>query len=220
MMLALFFLFGCSKQEATMPFEKFVPSETFDSVWILNSQTDSQNWEATSLDNLPKHAPDNITNRSNSAHSHGKLTISDGGETTIKFSGTQNNGGAHGNAEIIQTAGMFTAHFIVQTECVTVINNNEAIYGGVITEVLENNFPPPPPPPGFPAPPCNPNDLGNSVYFSVIDNGQGNNAPADQYYGLVIQGCSPSMDCQSSFPWFIFQPIDVDNAGDKIKVNN
>lgn len=223
MTFAIIILFGCAKEEVTstsLITDKQQVNETSSSAYVFNFDSDSPTWEVISLDELPSSLTTSVTTRSNSAHTHGDFT-GYGGTTTITFSGTQNNGGSHGFAEVIQSFGPFLSHVVLETECVVVINENEAIYGGVITEVLENNFPsPPPPPPGAPAPPCNPNDLGSSVYFKVIDNGQGSNAPADQHYGIVLQFCSPSVDCSSSFPWFIFGVNDVENEGDKIKVND
>jgi hypothetical protein len=206
-------MLGCSKSEEANLDEQ-------DLVWVLNQKDQNLVWNSIEIDNSDNNETINDDfSRGNSSHTHGNYT-GFGGGITIVFSGTENNGGAHGSAEILQEAGPFTAHYLMETTSV-VVNDNYAIYGGTITEVLVNTFPPPPPPPpGVPAPPCNPNEVGNYVYFTVYDNGQGNNAPADQYRGL-FQSCTESLDGAETFPWFIFgQPSDVMNPSDKIKVNN
>lgn len=216
--LLLALMFGCAKEETTPTDVDYQQVEEPGSMWIMNNDSDSPTWEVISLDKLPSNSSSSVTTRSNSAHAHGNYT-GFGGGTTISFSGTENNGGAHGSAEVHQVYGSFEAHYLLETTSM-VVDGNYAIYGGIITEVIVNTFPsPPPPPPGAPAPPCNPNSVGNYVYFTVYDNGQGNNAPADQYRGLS-QSCSIRMDGGVNFPWFILgAPSDVMNASDKIKVN-
>lgn len=216
MALALIILVGCAKEETTPTVADNQQAEK-SSLWILNTDGDSPVWEITTQDGQSSHSG-RATSRSNSAHAHGNYTAF-GGSTTISFSGTENNGGVHGSAEVQQAFGPFEAHYLLETTSM-VVDGNYAIYGGLITEVIVNTFPPPPPPPpGAPAPPCNPNSVGNHVYFTVYDNGQGNNAPADQYRGLS-QTCSIQEDGGVSFPWFIYgPPSDVENEGDKIKVN-
>lgn len=215
MVLGSVILTGCSKEQATDQIE----DQTADSVYVLKQSNNGMVWEAMEVEASNNNPIENGDNsRSQSTHTHGEYT-GFGGGTTITFSGTQNNGGAHGSAEVRQVSGPFEAHYILETTSV-VVDGNEAIYGGVITDVLVNTFPsPPPPPPGVPAPPCNPNSVGNYVYFTVFDNGQGANAPTDQYRGLT-QSCFIKADGGVSFPWFIFgSPRDVMNSSDKIKVN-
>lgn len=225
MTLALLVLFGCAKEETT-PNAVSTDNQNVgeSSVWVINANSDSPVWESVSQDDLQSNSSASATSRSNSAHTHGNFT---GGALTITFSGTQNNGGPHGSAEFIQSFGPFTAHVILETYCVSV-DGNEAVYGGIVTEVIENNFPPPPPPPPCPncppPPPCNPLDIGSYVYFKVVDNGQGNNAPLDQYYGITFATCN-GIPCDAGLPWFFGldeegNPFDVEGENDKIKVNN
>lgn len=102
----------------------------------------------------------------NSDHTHGDFGPNTPGISGV-FSGTQNNGGTHGSATI--TLGNKT--YTLETECV-MVEGNEAVYGGLITEM------------NAPNPPFLPN-VGDLLYFKVIDNGQGNNAPLDQFHGFV-----------------------------------
>ena len=95
----------------------------------------------------------------------------------------------------------------MDTEYVAV-EGNEAIYGGTFTNV-EN--------------PAGPFQLGNIMYFKVIDNGQGNNASPDQHAigGLIV----PGGESFSSIPpvtdpfWERFGLLDVLEPG-SVKVNN
>jgi hypothetical protein len=216
MALALLILVGCAKEEMIPTMADNQQSEE-SSIWVINTNSETPVWEVVTL-NAQSSNSAGVTSRSNSAHAHGNYT-GFGGGTTISFSGTENDGGAHGSAEVQQVSGPFEAHYLLETTSM-VVDGNYAIYGGIITEVIVNTFPaPPPPPPGVPAPPCNPNSVGNYVYFTVYDNGQGNNAPADQYRGIA-QSCSIKEDGGVSFPWFIFgAPSDVMNESDEIKVN-
>jgi hypothetical protein len=220
-------LTGCSKEETTDQ----IPEQTTDMVYVLKQSNGTVAWEAMEVNLLKNNSSgDENTNRSNSAHAHGNYTAY-GGSTTITFSGTENNGGTHGSAEFRQVAGPYEVHLIMETASVAV-NGNEAIYGGIITEVITDTFPtlpPPPPPPPCPTfpncppppppPSCSPNSVGSYIYFKVFDNGQGSNAPTDQYQGIVGT-CNRSANGAVNFPWFIFgEPQDVENSSDKIKVN-
>lgn len=221
MAFALILAYGCQKQETISTAANQQTEESGTSVWVFNSNSDNPSWAVIQISELQGSSTSSTLKKGNSAHTHGDLT-GYGGSTTITFSGTQNNGGSHGSAEIFQVSGPFTAHYILETASVYV-DGNEAIYGGIINEVLENSFPPPPPPPpGAPPPACNPYDLGNYVYFKVIDNGQGNNAPLDQYFGIIFQSCSARSDDGANYPW-VFSPywgINDVQEGDKIKINN
>jgi|TARA_R110002051_G_scaffold8316_1_gene35018 hypothetical protein len=217
-----FILFtACSTQDAIDQIEE----ESSDVVYVLKQANGASNWEAMEVDLSQSNSLNNRDfSRGQSEHAHGDYT-GFGGSTTISFSGTENNGGAHGSAEVHRTFGPFEAHYILETTSV-VVDGNEAIYGGIITEVIVNTFPLPPPPPPCPTfpncpppPSCNPNDVGNYVYFKVLDSGQGSNASPDKYQGL-FQSCNIFSDGAASFPWFIFgSPNDVENASDNIKVN-
>lgn len=210
MSFGLLLFTACSKEEDNNQNAE----QAVDSVLVLKENNGTLVWETMEV----KNSTNENQGRANSAHTHGDYT-GFGGGVTISFSGTENNGGAHGSAEVRQESGPFVAHYLLETTSV-VVEGNYAIYGGIITEVLVNSFPPPPPPPpGAPAPPCSPNSVGNYVYFTVYDNGQGSNAPADQYRGL-FQSCAEQPNGAYNFPWFIFgSPSDVMNESDKIKVN-
>ena len=113
-------------------------------------------WEEISLDEMKSKGSKSdlvstTANKGNSVHAHGDFHGFGG---TFSFSGTQNNGGAHGSAEIeISTGGgpfggpIGTAHIILETTNVVIGNvagEYGALYGGIVTEVIENTIPPPP----------------------------------------------------------------------------
>lgn len=159
MSVALLFLAGCSKENADTQIEE----QSADLVWVYNFEGKLLTKETPPLNGLPSVA-DATNNRGNgnSAHTHGDFP-------GVVFSGTENNGGAHGSA----TASLGPFTFTLETECV-MVEGNEAVYGGTITERDG-----PPPPPGAPF------NIGDHVYFKVFDNGQGNNADPDQFHGLT-----------------------------------
>ena len=147
MVFGSFLLTGCSKEQATDQIDE----QTADTVYVLKQSNGASAWEVMEVTLPENNASENgNSNRGQSAHAHGDYT-GFSGSITVSFSGTENNGGAHGTAEVRQVAGPFEAHYILETTSM-VVNGNEAIYGGIITEVITNTFPimPPPPPP----PPC------------------------------------------------------------------
>jgi hypothetical protein len=222
MALALLVLVGCAKEE-TIPVNQ-QSEETNGTTNVLTLEGDNWIWNALALDELiSTHSNSGaISNRGNSAHTHGNIHDF-GGSGLTTFSGTQNNGGSHGSAEIQFSAMGGNLHIKLETSSVVILgaDENEAVYGGLITEVIENTLPsPPPPPPGFPPPACAKFELGTYVYFVVKDNGQGHNDAPDQYRGVVYSRCTALADGGESFPWFFFGWIDVADEADKIKVNN
>ena len=198
MSVALLMLAGCSKEKADTQIEE----QTSDIVYVFNFDEESQDWEMSTIDE-PQNDSGVILergNNGNSAHAHGDFF-------NQEFSGTENNGGTHGSATLALGPWVFTC----ETECV-MVEGNEAVYGGTITEVAG-----PPPPPFLPF------NVGNHIYFKVIDNGQGNNAPADQLYGGGISFTGNNSKCGDWTPshprWLESPYIDIAEPG-SIKVNN
>jgi hypothetical protein len=167
MALALVFLIGCAKEETTPSFLN-TDVQQLDKInsFVLNLDGDIPVWQAATLEEVPStqsnSRPATYRGNGNSAHTHGDFP-------GVEFSGTQNNGGTHGSATL--NLGPWT--FTCETECV-MIEGNEAVYGGTITDRTG-----PPPPPGAPF------NIGDYAYIKVIDNGQGNNADPDQFYGRI-----------------------------------
>ena len=197
MSIGLLLLAGCSKENTDTQIEE----QTSDLVYVFNLDGESQAWEMSTIDE-PLNDSGVILergNNGNSAHAHGDFP-------GVVFSGTQNNGGTHGSA----TASLGPWTFTLETECV-MVEGNEAVYGGTITERVG--------PPPFPGAPFN---VGDHIYFKVIDNGQGTNAPADQFNGRISFAFAGDSKCgiyTPSHPNWDGPDSDVPEPG-SIKVNN
>jgi hypothetical protein len=214
--LACLLLTSCSTEEINEP----TVEQKSDTAYVFKLSK-TNDWEATTTINPRNKSNHTFSSRKNvnSLHAHGYFGAFNGGQ--ISFSGTQNNGGVHGSAALEVTFGPFgTAHVVIETVSVVSIGDNEVIYGGQITEVVENTVMYPPPPPGFPAPPCDAYELGTYVYFAVKDNGQGNNAPADQYSPVLINPCNEISTIETYIPWSLIGFTDVESSKDKIKIND
>jgi len=230
---ALIFFYGCNKQETNPAADNQQVGTSGASTWILNLEGETPVWEFITISDQHINPGSATLKQGNSAHAHGNIT-GFGGPGYTTFSGTQNNGGAHGSAEIQFSAQGGNLHIKLETASVVVLGDdgNEAIYGGLITEVIENTIPQPPPPPPPPPPPggnpppppppppaCDKFELGTYVYIVVKDNGQGNNAPLDEYRPFIYSTCDALSDGGKFFPWFLFGWVDVSDESDKIKVN-
>ena len=130
------------------------------------------------------------------------------------FQGSVNGSGPHGGGEItLGGSPAPTLRFKVETVCISREQSNAATYGGIITEILENTFPPLPPGVDIPW------DLGNKVYFRVVDNGQGSTATGpDQLYGAVVFSASAMGGCAKTYDFASTVLIDLDNPGDRVEV--
>jgi len=203
--IGLLLLSGCSTENVDTQVEQ----QTEELVYVFNTNAVDATWEINNLDdfNNTKSKSSAAVSKGNSAHTHGSINRE---SITYNWSGTENNGGSHGSAVIVQNFGPIVVTITMETNCVSVLDN-EAVYGGTITEVLNDPFN------GF-----GPYALGNTLMFKVIDNGQGNNASADQYVQSLVS--SSVSDC-SNFPpdaFFWNSPFvtvaDVEIG--RVKVNN
>ena len=212
MAIGLLVLTGCSKEESNEP----TLNEVSDTAYVLRMDGSNPTWESVSVKDIKGNSEAAIQrNNGNSAHMHGEFT-GFGGGISMNFSGTENNGGTHGSATMYQTLGApfnTTVEITMETECV-MLDGNEGVYGGTITAVANSPFPP-----------GGPFDIGNHIYFKVIDNGQGNNAASDQYNtGLVIfpsfaSGCGAFTPSSAFWSSPFVSVLDVENDSDKIKIN-
>lgn len=212
MSIGLLLIAGCSTENVEPQSEQQIEERVF----VFNNNGEDSTWETNSLTDFhSKYSSSNIVtnrlNNGNSAHTHGS---NDAPPFTFNWSGTENNGGTHGSAIITQEMGPSVVTIIMETACVNVIGN-EAVYGGLVIEVENNPFPPG----------AGPFAIGNIVFFKVIDNGQGNNAQADQYVQTLVSTNS-ALDCETlGQPDFLFWSLpffptnDVEEPG-SVKVNN
>lgn len=131
---------------------------------------------------------------------------------TLQLNATENNQGVNGTGiawvtQLTATGAEYSYQMITKPECMFT-DGNEAVWVGIIEEIIGET-------PGFPYP-------GLKVVIKVIDNGQGANAPADQYNPQIIF-LGPAWPC-NLFPlghpaWNTLPDLDVLNASDNIKVN-
>lgn len=205
MALALLVLVGCAKEE-TIPTMADHQQVEESGAFVLSLEGDNPVWEYVTLEEPVTSSVSWRENEGNSGHMHGEIIY--GGISMAVFSGTQNNGGAHGSA----TLNIRGRNFTLETECV-MVEGNEAVYGGIITALD----------PGFPN-----FQVGDRAYFKVFDNGQGNNAPADQFWGgfrFSTSGSQCGIWTPGSTAWpellfgFIPMILDIEEPG-SVKVNN
>lgn len=206
---------SCSTEDVIEP----VGEQKIDAAYLYKQSNNTTNWEALITTDIGiKSKASKARSNDNSLHAHGNFNALGG---NFSFSGTQNNGGIHGSSEIEITFGPFgSARVLLETVSVVSAGDNEVIYGGQITKVIENSVMFPPPPPGVPAPSCDAYELGTYVYFVVKDNGQGNNASPDQVRGAIFNNCNELSNGGADFPWFFFGFSDLDSSTDEIKVND
>lgn len=156
------------------------------------------------------HSQAMVTPRTPTHHVNGHFhPILDPNEVDFTFSGVQNNGGIHGNAQVKS----WFLDFNISTECMTVVGN-EAIYGGVITQVNYVD-------PDWAAVWCDEICIEVGVHFviKVVDNGEGQNAPPDRSALYFAIGPVPLCDFfPVDHPWWAWQMQDVQGQGDQIQV--
>lgn len=216
---AILLLSSCAKDEtATAVLDNDQVTENSEFGWVFNTAAETPTWEAMTEEIPTSDAALEISTRSNSAHTHGDYEYASA-SITMEWSGTENNGGPHGAAIFTQTLNLpfppFTADLEVtmETECV-MVDGNEAVYGGIMTEVLNSPFPP-----------GGPFEVGNHMIFKVIDNGQGNGAPLDQFNTGILISPSFASFCGAFTPshpvWSLpfFSTLDVQAPG-SVKVND
>ena len=160
---AIVFIYGCEKSDLNSTSENKNVENSNAITYVFNLEDESASWELTDLRDVSGISSYGELKQSNSAHTHGNIP------NLIVFSGTHNNGGTHGSATATINGPSGTTYLTMETECV-MVDGSEAVYGGLMTQVV-NPFG------GF--------QEGNIAYFKVFDNGQGNNAPLDNYHGLV-----------------------------------
>ena len=204
---AIICFYGCNKQDSIPAADSQQVDNSGNYAFVFDNNSESHSWEKIPLSEIQSNSGSSTLKNGNSAHTHGDFAWS---AWSISFSGTQNNGGTHGSAEADFVNGPFSVHLIMDTECV-MVEGNEAVYGGTFTEVINNPFPSP-----------GPFDVGNTMYFKVIDNGQGNKAPADQHVATILifpVGISFCGILSPSNPlWSASPTLDVVEPG-SIKVN-
>lgn len=168
--LGLTLFTSCTKDESYQTIEE----QTVDSVYVLNQFEGASNWETIIPDETQNAAHRTyLINDGENAHTDGYYVPSSRDAMTITWSGTQTTNGVRGGAEIRQTTPNFSFHFVLETECV-MVDGNQAVYGGTITQVrsLAGNAPT--------------IDVGWRFYFKVIDQDGTNRSDTDQIANTTL----------------------------------
>ena len=175
--IGLVLLTGCSKDESFEPTEE----QTIDTVYVLK-QIDG----TTTMETIPLDGQNGVdyTYTEDNPYENGftnGLYISSSRETNIiTWSGFTDETGNYGNAVLQMSTPGYSLHLILETECVTV-DGNAAVYGGIITEVVERTGNAPP----F--------GVNWRFYFKVVDNEEGNGVNIDQISNTRIFASPRSM---------------------------
>lgn len=130
--------------------------------------------------------------RSPNQHTNGDIVVFDIQE--ISFSAMVNNGGVHGE---VNMALIFDG-LLAESDCL-LVEGNHAVVGARITEVGDPDF-------DF--------FIGQYLYFQVIDNGEGSNAPEDQMYTTVF--IEEFLDCEQMCP----SCVDYEEFGPPVEISS
>lgn len=153
---------SCDKSQVTSDLsDQELGGPVFYSVSTVNGILDI---EKIPISDLKTHLKSKSKARKVTNHSVNGLTKSSGGDQAT-FSAMQNNGGVHGNTHF---SGSFLIDLKFDSECISVFDNNKAYWGGTVT-VFEVAEPLP-----FPF------GVGDQIYWSAIDNGEGSNSLPDE----------------------------------------
>jgi len=199
---ALLFAFGCQKEESAPDADQQM-TNTID-VWLFNSNDGSVVQKTIDVNDFQSKSASNDLKQANSAHTHGSFSNE---SKSITWSGTQNNGGTHGSATVTLNVADPAIVLTLETECV-MVEGKKAVYGGTITAALN-----------VPEEDQAFFGVGGHYYFAVIDNGQGNNAPPDQYSNVAALFPACGIFLPGDFIWTLFGFSDVEAPG-SVKVNN
>lgn len=166
----LILLTGCSKDESFEPIDQ----QTTDSVYLLDQTVEQNSFSPLEIDNFPgdvNYTSKPITN--NFGHTAGLYEPMMRDPVSLSWLGNCDDTGTYGAAELEIRKPSHTIYVLMETECVT-INDNTAVYGGTITEVMElsGNTPP--------------ITAMWRFYFQVIDNDKNGHNGIDQISNIWI----------------------------------
>lgn len=138
--LGVFLFPSCSNDESFEPVEE----QTTDSIYVLEQNMGQSTLGIIEIDNFTSGANYlTTTNGNDFAHSSGLYEPSFRDPVILSWYGNHDNTGAYGTAELQISRPTYSIHVVMETECITV-NGNTAMYGAIITEVIElsGNTPP------------------------------------------------------------------------------
>ena len=151
--LGLILLTGCSKDDSI----EQINEQTTDVVYVSKQVNGNSSWETMEINTAHNSTfINNALDTRGFGFTNGLYAPSNRNLLIITWNGTKDESGYSGSAEIQMSTPSYSFHFIMETECVTV-DGNTAMYGGLITEVVEISGNPP-----F--------GMYWRFYFKVIDN--------------------------------------------------
>ena len=179
--LGLILLTGCSKDDSIEQINEQaieqINEQTTDVVYVTRQLDGNTIWETMEIDIDDINPYSDTTDPRGYGFTTGLYKPLNTYPLLIKWTGTKDENGYSGSAEIRMTTPSYSFHFIMETECVTVIDN-VAMYGGLITQVVEktSNLPIDPLPFG----------INWRFYFKVIDNEVSRHSNVDKISSLRI----------------------------------
>ncbi len=181
--LGFILLTSCSKEESVEQFEE----QTNDIVYVSKQYQGKSIWETMEIDVKDNNPYSNTTDPRGYGFTNGLYNPPNRNPLLITWNGTRDANGSRGSAEIQMTTPSYSFHFIMETECVTVIDN-VAMYGGLITQVVEVTGDPPP----F--------GIFWRFYFKVIDNANEGLSGIDKISSMRIFASPRSMSLCNVYP--------------------
>ena len=129
----LFLLTGCSKDDSL---ELIEPKST-DLIYVLDQNMDQANFNAIEIDNFQAEAKfSTSTETSEFGSTSGYYEPAFRNTVILEWSANRDERGTSGTAELQISNPSYSMHFIMETECIS-IDGGVAMYGAIITEVIE-----------------------------------------------------------------------------------
>jgi hypothetical protein len=127
----LILLTGCSKEES---FET-TPEQIIDLVYVLEQNGNTSTFRTITLEgaNLTL-----TTEDEGYGETYGLYAPNTRDQRLLSWSGFTDETGTYGTAEYHFSLPAYTLHFVMQAECI-VVEGNKAMYGGIVTEVIERS---------------------------------------------------------------------------------
>lgn len=181
---ALFLLTACSKDES---FEQ-VDEQSNDVIYVLEQNQEQGTFRTVGIDNS-QNGTNFIatTNNSDFGYTDGLYAPMFRDPVSLSWSAIKDESGTYGTAELQISRTNYNIHVIMQTECLTV-DGDTAMYGAVITEVVELSGDTPP------------LTVNWRFYFQVKDNKGANGVGFDQLSSTSIFASPRSQSLCNVYP--------------------
>jgi len=199
---ALFLLTACSKDESFEPLEK----QMNEKVYVLDQNKEQAEIRAMNVNNSQGGINfTKTTDNRNYGFTSGLYQPLFMDPVILSWSGSQDETGTFGTAELLISRANFTIHVVMEAECITV-KGDTAMYGAIITNVIEVSGD---------APPLTANWR---YYFQVKDNLQGSGIGSDQISNISIFASPRTTSLCNVYPpkhsiWYENGHSDVLNPG-------